>query len=207
MLTGPDSEFLTEMRALEATCLLSDDPMVQSGFLGGRERWCVERSPLVEAIDRDGSFLDVGCANGLLAADVVEWAAARGHRIVPWGIDLGGELVALAKSRHPDLAENFQQADAWRWEPGRSWTYVYSLVHLAPEHLLCEWIRRLWSWVEPGGRLIVGAYGSRSQGFSPTDVNSVLTGCGFEVAASSSGGEGPITRFVWADKPIEPLGV
>lgn len=103
------------------------------------------RSPLVDAIDRDGDFLDVGCANGLLVADVVAWAGERGRRIVPFGIDLGGDLIAQARIRHGDFADNFQGADAWTWSPGRSWTFVYSLIDLTPEALQCEWLKRLWS--------------------------------------------------------------
>ena len=38
---------------------------MQSGFNGSPERWREARHGIVEAIDGDGSFLDVGCANGL----------------------------------------------------------------------------------------------------------------------------------------------
>lgn len=75
----PDGEFVAEMHALEAAYLELDDPMVQSGLWGGRPRWCAERSPLVEAIGRGGDVIDVGCTNGLLAADVVDWAWERGQ--------------------------------------------------------------------------------------------------------------------------------
>ncbi len=197
----PKASFMREMRDLEPAYLESGDPMVQSGFSGGRDRWCAERSPIVEAIHRDGDFLDVGCANGLLAQDVREWAAARGHRLVPHGIDLGEELIDLARARHPDYADNFQAADAWTWQPRRQWTYVYSITHLAPDDLMANWIDRLWTWVAPSGRLILGSYGSRSRRTSPADVDSVLIRCGFEVVGSSTGGEGPITRFGWTDKP------
>jgi 2-polyprenyl-3-methyl-5-hydroxy-6-metoxy-1,4-benzoquinol methylase len=52
---------------------------------------------LIQAFDRDGDFLDVGYANGLLASDVVVWAVKRGYRVVPHGIDLGEELIGLAR--------------------------------------------------------------------------------------------------------------
>ncbi|MFQ5968564.1 MAG: class I SAM-dependent methyltransferase [Acidimicrobiia bacterium] len=200
MTTRPDDEFMSEAESLEAAYLASDDPVVQSGFHGGRERWVTERSPLVEGFNRDGEFLDVGCANGLLASDVVYWAMSKGYEIVPYGIDLGAGLVALARERLKEHAENFSVADAWTWRPGRQWTFVYSLLDLSPTDLWCEWLRRLYGWVEPGGHLIVASYGSRSRGQLPVDVNEVLSGCGFEVAGSSSGGQGPVTRFGWVSK-------
>lgn len=97
----PGLEFMEQARALEPASLEFDDPLRQSGFSGGRERWVKERSPLIEAIDRSGDFLDVGCANGLLAADVVDWTAQRGLEVIPHGVDLGPDLVSLAQRRLP----------------------------------------------------------------------------------------------------------
>lgn len=184
-------------RSLESAYLESDDPIVQSGFSGGRERWVVERSPLVAGVHQDGTFLDVGCANGLLAADVVEWTASRGFTLAPHGIDLGPGLVALAQKRLPAFADNFVAADAWSWEPDRRWTFVYSLLDLSPRELWCEWLARLMGWVEPGGRLIVGSYGSRSRETPPEDVAAVMETCGLAVAGSSIGGDPVTTQFAW----------
>ena len=47
--------------------LAADNPRAQSGHSGDEKRWKRARSLLVDAIDRDGTFLDVGCASGLLA--------------------------------------------------------------------------------------------------------------------------------------------
>lgn len=199
-MDGPDPDFLAEARNLESAYLGSDDPMAQSGFSGGRARWVSERSQLVEAIDRDGDFLDVGCANGLLAEDVVTWAAERGITLTPHGVDLGPGLVTLARERFPSLAGNFVVADAWSWEPGRRWTFVCSLLDLAPDHLWCQWLRRLMEWVESGGRLIVGSYGSRTIDIAPADVAEVMRGCGLSVEGASSGGDPMITRFAWSRK-------
>lgn len=197
----PDAGFMERSRSLEAAYLESDDPIVQAGFSGGRERWVAERSPLIEAIDRDGDFLDVGCANGLLAADVVAWADERGFSLTPHGVDLGHGLVELARSRLPDFAHNFTAADAWSWEPDRRWTFVYSLLDLSPRELWCEWVNRLMGWVEPGGRLILGSYGSRSRDVAPVEVADVFKGCGLRVAGSSAGENPVLTRFAWTSHP------
>lgn len=194
----PDERFIEEARALEGLYLESDDPMIQSGFSGGRDRWVAERSPLVEAIESDGDFLDVGCANGLLCADVIEWAGERGHALIPYGVDMGSKLIELARRRMPAHADNFVSVDAWRWEPDRTWKYVYSLVDLSPEDLLCTWLDKLLGWVEPGGRLIMGSYGSRSRGIEPVDVGKSLRDCGLALLGTSSAGDPPVSRFGWA---------
>jgi len=196
----PSDEFMAEMRALEPAYLEHSTPEGRSGFSGGRERWVQERSPLVEAIDRSGDFLDVGCANGLLAADVVDWAAVRGHTVVPFGIDLGPALIEEARARHPDHPDDFVAADVWLWEPDRTWDFVYSLTHLAAPGMSCTLFERLLSWVAPGGRLIVGAYGSRSRGVEPEAVDEMLASCGHTVAgAAVDDPAAPLTRFGWVD--------
>lgn len=188
----PDPDFMLDVRALEDAYLESDDPLIGSGFHGGRERWVAERSPLVDGIHQDGDFLDVGCANGVLAADVMEWADERGFSLVPHGVDLGQGLIDLAIGRLPEHSRNFWVADAWTWEPDRQWTFVYSLLDLSPEELWCEWIRRLLSWVEPGGRLIVGSYGSRSRGEPAVDLGRVQWARGGGVVDWGRGSDYPL---------------
>lgn len=191
-------EFAKRIRELESAYLSSSDPMEQSGFSGGRERWIAERSPLVDALDNDGDFLDVGCANGLLVSDVADWAGERGLTVEPHGVDLGARLIDLARERHPDHRGNFSVADAWGWRPRRRWTYVYSILDLSPPGLWCDWLRRLLSWVEPSGKLIIGSYGSRTRRIEPTDVEAVMSRCGLSVEGSSQGGDPPLTRFAWS---------
>jgi SAM-dependent methyltransferase len=187
------------MRSLEDVYLAGDDAILQSGFSGGRARWVVERSPIIEAIEKGGDFLDVGCANALLLEDIVAWAAGAGHTIVPYGVDLGPRLVELARQRLTRFASNLVVADAWTWEPHRTWDYVFSLVDLGPEEMRCDWMQRLAGWVAPGGRLIIGSYGSRSRGIEPVDVGRLLETCGYPVTGETHAGEPPMSRFAWTD--------
>lgn len=196
----PDQKFSAESAALEDAYLLGVDEIARSGFGAGAARWEAERRPLTEGINRDGSFLDVGCANGLLARCVVEWVAERGVELIPFGVDLGAQLVAEAQQMFPADAANFVVADAWTWAPTGRFTFVYSLLDLAPDHLIVSWINRLASWVEPGGRLILGSYGSKSRSIEPVDVASVLRDAGWVPAGESVGGSGPITRFAWTER-------
>src|SRR5438270_6914442 len=61
----------------ERAYLATADPRAQSGFHGSAERWEAARRAIAEAIDSDGTFLDVGCANGLLMESIVEWSRFR----------------------------------------------------------------------------------------------------------------------------------
>ncbi len=195
----PEPEFMEEHLALEAVYLGSEVPEKQSGYSGGRERWVNERSPIATALNRSGTFLDVGCANGLLLWDIIHWAGARDIEIEPHGLDLGAGLIELARERHPDHRDNFSVGDAWIWQPDRRFTYCYSLLDAAPDHLMSEWIARLGDWVELGGRLILGSYGSTSRGEDPVDPGPLLRAAGFAVAGSAGGGEPVNALYAWSE--------
>lgn len=201
MSDGLPEDFLAEVRALEDAYLQSDDPIRQSGFGGGAERWRAERGPILEAVTGDGDLLDIGCAVGYLAECLVEWGAERGVRLTPHGIDVGARLIAEAKRRLPEHAGNFQVANGWDWRPGRRFRYVYSLSDCAPREMLGEYVGRLLDGlVEPGGRLIVGSYGSRSRGTPALPLGEMLASYGYAVAGQASGGEPPLTAFAWIDR-------
>ena len=193
-------EFLKTMAELERSYLESDDPIRASGFGGGPERWRREREPILEAVDRDGDFLDTCCANGYLLECLVGWARERGVTLTPHGLDLGEGLVALARERLPEHSANIHQGNAWDWAPDRRFDYVYTLLDIVPEDYLPEFIDRLeLNVVAPGGRLILGSYGSRSRGHEPSDVRALLESTGRSPAGSSAGGEPPIASFAWVD--------
>jgi SAM-dependent methyltransferase len=195
----PDRTFMEEMEALEAAYLASDDPIRQSGFSGGPERWQAERRPILDAVNRSGAILDVGCANGYLLECLVGWAAEDGIELTPHGLDLGSRLIERARHRLPAHVEHLHHGDVWTWHPPRTYDYVYTLSHLAPIGLLGDLLRRLQGWVTPGGRLIVGDYGSRSRNIAPQDMGMVLATLGFDVAGTSIGGDPPLTAFAWVE--------
>jgi 2-polyprenyl-3-methyl-5-hydroxy-6-metoxy-1,4-benzoquinol methylase len=63
-----DDDYYKKTRALlERAYLEASDPRGGPGFRGDETRWERARRPIVSAIDHDGTFLDVGCANGLLS--------------------------------------------------------------------------------------------------------------------------------------------
>ena len=195
----PDA-FLRELAALEEAYLRNSDPIEQSGFYGDPERWRAEREPILEAVTADGDFLDVGCANGYLLECLVRWGQERGVTLIPYGLDQGARLIALARQRHPRYAANFFVGNAWDWEPPRQFRYVYTLLDQVPPEYLAAYLDRLFTRVVvPQGRLIAGDYGSRSRGIPARDVAAVLRSAGLAVAGAAAGGDG-VARFVWAER-------
>jgi hypothetical protein len=190
--------FLDHLRALEGSYLRETDPVRQSGFGGGPERWRTERELVLDAVPDDGDLLDVGCANGYLLECLVQWGHERHIRLTPYGVDCGAQLIALAQQRLPQYAAHFWVANAWEWTPPRQFRYVYSLYDCVPEELLPVYIRRLVTrYVEPGGTLIMGAYGSSSKREAARDIAQDLATAGFRVAGSSSRGALPVSRVAW----------
>ena len=63
--------------------LAGDNPRAQSGFAGDERRWEAARRPILEAVDRCGTFLDVGCASGLLMGRSTAGLPRRASRSSP----------------------------------------------------------------------------------------------------------------------------
>jgi hypothetical protein len=197
---GLPQRYLDRLEQLEALYLLKDDPILRSGFGGGPVRWRREREPILDAVTGDGSLLDVGCANGFLAESLVEWAGERGLQLTPHGLDAGRMLIAEARTRLPGFKDNFHVGNAWDWQPTRRYNYVYMVWDCLPPYFLGRGLKRIHrEFVAPGGRLIIGTYGSRSRNKQPWDMEPCLASIGLPIAGRSSGGEPRITSFFWID--------
>ncbi len=192
--------FLQGLTALERSYLQAEDPCQQSGFGGGPERWRTERGIILEAVEGDGDFLDIGCANGHLLACLVTWGKERGLTLTPYGLDQGANLIELAQRLHPEFAANLWVANAWEWTPPRKFRYVYSCPEYVPEPLIPAYPRHLGEYyVESGGRLILGSYGSGSLNQPARDVAALLGEARFSVVGTAEVGWLPFTRLAWAD--------
>jgi 2-polyprenyl-3-methyl-5-hydroxy-6-metoxy-1,4-benzoquinol methylase len=78
-----------------------DNPFQQSGRSSDAARWEKTRRCIADAVRRDGTFLDVGCANGLLLQTLAQWLAESSICIEPFGVDYVPELIDLAAERVP----------------------------------------------------------------------------------------------------------
>ena len=188
-----DNRWFTSMTAIfEAAYLFGDDPRAQSGFGGDEARWEAARRPIAEAIDKDGTFLDIGCASGYLLESIVRWAP---HRIEPFGLELTPVLAALARRRLPEWADRIFVGNALTWQPPVRFDFVRSeLVYVPAERRLALIRHLLGDVVAPGGRLILCGYGS-PRGAVPADpVHAIVLSHGLKtelalgVAAPEGGG-------------------
>lgn len=72
--------------------------------------WRAKRQHLATPMDKDGSWLDIGCANGHLLVTLPLWAAERAITVTPHGLELLPVVASLARSLHLN----------WRTESGRA---------------------------------------------------------------------------------------
>ena len=162
------------------------NPYRQSGKTGGAEHWEVTRRCIAEAVNADGDYLDLGCANGLLLESLVGWCAERGHRITPHGLDFIPELVELARQRLPEYAGNFHVANAYLWTPPRRYRFVQLLLTTVPPADQRGFVARvLKEMVASPGRLIVAVYGLGDSA-TPEVAVETLEELGFEVVGATA---------------------
>lgn len=162
MLTAAEKHYFVEQQAFhEASYLAGTNPRQQAGFGRDERDWERFRRAVVAPIETDGSFLDIGCANGLLMESVVTWAQQNGHVIEPYGIDISEPLAQLARQRLPRWRDRIFVGNALFWEPPMQFDFVRTELVYVPASLRRKYTERLLERVvAPGGLLIVCSYGS-----------------------------------------------
>ncbi len=148
--TPEDAAYESETRRLlERPYLQATDPRGQSGFRGDSLRWKRARGPIIRAVDRDGTFLDVGCANGLLMESITRWAGEEGFRIEPYGLELIDSLAVLARRRLPHLSHRIFTGNAMLWRPPFRFDFVRTELEYAPHHRRGEMVGKMLSQYLP----------------------------------------------------------
>lgn len=195
--SAPRDEYFDAVRAAISDYYLEDpsNPYRGSGRSSGAERWIETRRCIAQAVHRDGDFLDVGCANGLLLESLIAWTAARGFAIRPHGIDFVPQLVELARQRLAPYAGCFEVANAFYWTPSRRFDFVRTNLEYVQPGDWPQFLARQYGAVADGGRLIVCHY--RNEGDAPVEVASTLRGLGFAVVGQA---EAPGTSVVWCER-------
>jgi SAM-dependent methyltransferase len=137
--------------------LAADNPYAQAGHGGDAATWEASRGFIAEALHRSGTFLDVGCASGILMESVHRWGAARNLVIEPYGLDIVPEFVELARQRLPQWASRIYVGNIRTWQPqGDRFDFVLIRPEYAPASRRADLARHILRHVlKPGGRLIV----------------------------------------------------
>jgi SAM-dependent methyltransferase len=172
-----EEEWHRELAALVVPAYLSaETAWQQSGKSGTAEDWEWGRSLVADAIDRDGSFLDVGCANGYLMECLPRWTS---FAVEPYGLDISPELVDLARSRLPQWADRLWSSSALTWAPTRRFTYVRTGLEYVPKRRRAELVARLLEFCD---RLVVGVFNEHE---SERTTEELLRGFGYTIAGVS----------------------
>jgi SAM-dependent methyltransferase len=138
---------------------------VNGGDLPGLlEHWTQNRKPICGAIEKSGTLLDIGCANGFLLACLQLWSA---HQITPYGVDIDAGSLAMARELLPEYASHFAQLSLGELPTRASlgiptrFDYVYWNVWDGldfNEPLYQTYAENAFSAARDGGRLILGFY-------------------------------------------------
>lgn len=142
---------------IEPAYLSATTDQMGSGHSGSQEEWHASRGLIMEAIERPGTFLDIGCANGLLMASVERWSNDRGLAIEPYGVEISPKLAELARKRYPQWRDRICAANANDWQPPMRFDMVRTGLDYVPHSDREAFVRHLSNRVvAPGGRLIIG---------------------------------------------------
>lgn len=158
-----DDEYYERIRALLEDAYVSADERGDifggSGSSGDMTSWEGKRRVIARAFDRAGSWIDVGCANGLLMETLAAWVAQSGHCIEPYGLELSERIAARARKRLPHWATRIWTGNVMKFEPPIRFDYVTALSDAVPIQSQGAMVRRLAHWyLKPGGRLILSCY-------------------------------------------------
>jgi 2-polyprenyl-3-methyl-5-hydroxy-6-metoxy-1,4-benzoquinol methylase len=150
-------------------------PQGGSGSSRDPAGWEYARSLLADACGRSGlSFLDVGCANGLLMESMADWADVE-----PYGLDISPELAAVARARCPQWADRIRVGNVRDWQPGRRFDVVRTGLDYVPAPRRRELVERL---LDFGGRVIVGVFNEERE---ERRLEALVASWGFAIAGRS----------------------
>jgi SAM-dependent methyltransferase len=186
--TQQEHWFSSQQKEIYDTYLQHNEPWKQSGFSGPEERWVKCRKPISDCIEKSGSFLDIGCANGYLLECILKWTAAKNITITPYGLDLSEKLTELAKQRLPKYKRNIYAGNGWLWHNPIRFDFVRTEVVYVPEELQRHYIERIIdTYLADEGKLLLAEYRSRKDPVDKPWIDQTLIKWGFPITKQVSG--------------------
>ncbi len=182
-------------RVIVPAYLAAATPWEGSGKSGSADDWEFARSHVGDAINRDGSFLDIGFANGYLLECLPGWTT---YALDRYGLDIAPELVNLARRRLPELADRLWVGNALDWKPPHRFTYIRTGLEYVPRHRRREPVERLMGWCD---RLVIGVFNEEAHARSTEEL---LRSWGYRIAGRSERTNrkkpGIDYRVLWIDR-------
>jgi SAM-dependent methyltransferase len=151
-------------------------PWEGSGKSGTQQDWEYSRSHIAHAIDKPGSFLDVGCANGYMLECLPRWSR---HELQLFGLDISPELVNRARERLPNIADHLFVGNALTWESTAHFDFARTNLDYVPANRKRALVENLLSQV---GRLIIGVFNEQLEE-RPTEQ--LVASWGYRIAGRS----------------------
>jgi SAM-dependent methyltransferase len=145
-----------------------------SGSSRDEAGWEYARSLIADAVEPGQTFLDIGCANGLLMESMARWGA-----VVPYGLEISPELAELARRRLPEWADRIWVGNALAWEPPHRFDVVRTGIDYVPAPRRRQLVEHLLSYSR---RLIIGVFNEERDTRS---LEGEVTGWGFAIAGRS----------------------
>jgi len=179
--------------------LSRDNPRAQSGHGSDVYRWRNIRWMILEPIHQDGTFIDIGAANGHLIESLDQWMRNTDVQVDFYGLEISQGLFDLARHRLPDFSSRLFLGNALYWKPPFAFDYVYSMILPdIPCDLRKSFLDNLYThYVKPGGRLILGPWSDQAMEEEISQIGYTLSGyCEKTVPGSTD----EIKRIVWIDK-------
>lgn len=121
-----------------------------SGSSRDEAGWEYARSLIADAVEPGQTFLDVGCANGLLMESMARWGAVE-----PYGLEISPELAELARRRLPEWADRIWVGNAVEWEPPHRFDAVRAGLDYVPAPRRRRLVEHLLSYSR---RLVIGVF-------------------------------------------------
>lgn len=151
-------------------------PWLGSGKSGTSADWEYSRSHIAHALDRPGTFLDVGCANGYMLECLPRWT---NHQLELYGLDISPRLVDAARQRLPGSAGHITVGNALTWQSGVRFDFARTNLDYVPAHRQHELVENL---LAQTGRLIIGVFNEQ---LDERPTEQTIRSWGFAIAGRS----------------------
>jgi SAM-dependent methyltransferase len=177
---------------------------------GSFQNFTAARKFIADTIPKSGTILDIGCANGFMLRCFQEWVPPQ-CKLVPYGVDINPNCISESRKIYPDLPHNFvvqNVRDYFRKGPPKGFPQTYDYIYFSLLGLndKPEFINQLLMRVKPGGRLILGFYGS-IQKEKMEEFRKVLTeakkgGIQFTKIIENKNGYANIVAYIQKEMPL-----